>query len=325
MDRKIRVAFIYKASNIFMTGKHFDNLVYHIFMHALKRNNRIEVSYFQSEDTFDVTKLKDKIDLILLWQNNEFGTPDLLGIKDMDIPVISRCADPREAEETIRYHKKWKIDYYYHFWSEAFFHSFLPKDFKYKSIIFGIEPSLYQNMKPFKQRIKNKIINSGAVGNSKLFSRLINYIRNPKWNAFHMYHLRTIVNQLPYVEYFPTLQNEFVGDKYPLLLEKYQTAIAANTITNVTKMWEIPASGCLCFLEVNDQNHVEEVGFVDGETAVFINEQNYKKKFKEYLSNPDDPKWEKIANAGRKFVLDELNNDKAVNSLVDLMESLLEK
>ena len=33
----------------------------------------------------------------------------------------------------------------------------------------------------------------------------------------------------------------------------------------------------------------------------------------------------KIANAGRKFVLDELNNDKAVNSLVDLMESLLEK
>ena len=65
MDRKIRVAFIYKASNIFMTGKHFDNLVYHIFMHALKRNNRIEVSYFQSEDTFDVTKLKDKLQSII--------------------------------------------------------------------------------------------------------------------------------------------------------------------------------------------------------------------------------------------------------------------
>ena len=323
MDRKIRVAFIYKANNIFMTGKHFDNLVYHIFMHALKRNNRIQVSYFQSEDTFDVTKLKDKIDLILLWENNEFGTPDLLGIQDMDIPVISRCADLKEAKETIKYHKKWKIDYYYHFHSESVFHSYLPKDFKYKSIIFGIEPSLYQNMKPFKQRIKNKILNSGAIGNSKPFSRLINSIRSPKLNAFRVYHLRTIVNKLPYVEYFPTLQNEFVGDKYPLLLEKYQAAIAASTITSVTKMWEIPASGCLCFLEVNDQNHVEEVGFVDGETAVFINEQNYKQKFKEYLSNPDDPKWEKIANAGRKYVLENLNNDKAVESLVNLMEKLL--
>lgn len=323
MREKIRVAFIYKAKNVFMTGKHFDNVYYNFFMKALKRNNRIQVSYFHSEDKFDVRKLKGSIDIILLWQNNEWGTPDLLGIQDLDIPVITRCADPREAKIIKKYHKKWKIDYYFHFWPEPFFHSFLPKRYKYKMIIFGVEPQLYQNVKPFKDRINKKILNSGAIGNTKPISQIINKIRNPKWNALRVYHLRTIINKLPCIDYFPTLQNEFVGDKFALLLQKYQGAVAACTITSVAKMWEIPAAGCLCFLEVNEKNNVEDIGYVDGETAIFINESNYKKKIKEFLENLDDPKWGKIADAGREFTLNKLNNDKAVDSLVDLMELAL--
>ena len=31
------------------------------------------------------------------------------------------------------------------------------------------------------------------------------------------------------------------------------------------------------------------------------------------------PKWEKIANAGRDYALENFNNDKAANSLADLM------
>ncbi len=318
MDR-IKVAFIYKASNIFMTGKHFDNNYYNFFIKALPRNKEIQVTYFSDEERFDVLKLENKFDVILLWQNNEFGTPDLIGIRNSKIPVIARCADPREAKITKEYHKKWKIDYYFHFWPESFFHSFLPKNFKYKSIIYGLESSLYKNVKPFEDRIKNKLLNSGAVGNSKPLSKIINDIRKPKWNAYRVYHLRTIVNNLPYVDYFPTLQNEFVGDKFPLLLEKYQASIAACTVTTVAKMWEIPAAGCMTFLEVNEKNNADSFGFKDQENAVFINEKNYKEKFQEYLENVEDSKWGKIAENGRKFVIDNLNNDKAVESLVDLM------
>ena len=68
---------------------------------------------------------------------------------------------------TKEYHKKWKVDYYFHFWPEPFFHSILPKNYKYKSIIYGLETSLYKNVKPFDERIKNKILNSGAIGNPK--------------------------------------------------------------------------------------------------------------------------------------------------------------
>ena len=178
---KIKVAFIYKASNIFMTGKHFDNNYYNFFLKALPRNKNIEVTNFTEEEKFDIEKLENKFDVILLWQNNEFGTPDLINIKNSKIPVITRCADPREIEITKKYHKKWKIDYYFHFWPESFFHSFLPKNFKYKSIIYGLESSLYKNTTPFEDRIKNKILNSGAIGNTKLLSKITNDIKNPKW------------------------------------------------------------------------------------------------------------------------------------------------
>ena len=317
---KIKVAFIYKASNIFMTGKHFDNNYYNFFLKALPRNKNIEVTNFTEEEKFDIEKLENKFDVILLWQNNEFGTPDLINIKNSKIPVITRCADPRETKITKKYHKKWKIDYYFHFWPESFFHSFLPKNFKYKSIIYGLESSLYKNTTPFEDRIKNKILNSGAIGNTKLLSKIINDIKNPKWNAYRVYYLRTIINNLPYVDYFPTLQNEFVGDKFPLLLQKYQASVAASTTNPVAKMWEIPAAGCMTFLEVNEKNKADFVGFKNNENAIFINEENYKEKFQEYLENVEDTKWRNIAEKGRKFVIDNLNNDKAVESLVELMQ-----
>ena len=50
---------------------------------------------------------------------------------------------------------------------------------------------------------------------------------------------------------------------------------------------------------------------------------NYKEKFEEFLQEPDNPKWENIAIAGKKHALENLNNDKAVNDLVNLMEELL--
>ena len=85
-------------------------------------------------------------------------------------------------------------------------------------------------------------------------------------------------------------------------------------------MWEIPAAGCITFLEVNEKNGASNFGFKDQENTIFINEKNYEEKFQEYLENVEDTKWRNIAEKGRKFVIDNLNNDKAVESLVELMQ-----
>ena len=48
-------------------------------------------------------------------------------------------------------------------------------------------------------------------------------------------------------------------------------------------------------MEVNDLNGAEKLGFIDSENSIFINQNNYTKKFEEYLETFDDPKWEHIA------------------------------
>ena len=322
--KKYKVAFVYEKSNIYLSGKHYDNVYYNFFMNALKRNESLAVTYFPTEKTFDAIQLKNKFDVILLWENNTYGMPEeIYNIEDLDIPVIAKSSDPGQAKHSIPFHKKWKIDCYFHFIHRDYFYELYPQDFKYKTIFFGLESSLYENLLPFQQRIKDRILNSGNIGNTKFISKILSKIKNPRWNALNQYYLRTLCTNLPYVDYTSTLQHEYINDKYPLLLQKYSAAIAACTFNPSAKFWEIPASGCLTFMEITRKNKGDFLGFVDEESAIFINEKNYKQKFKEYLSEPDNPKWEKIAANGKKFALENFNNDKAVTSLVDLIKNLM--
>lgn len=322
---KIRVAFIYKGSHVFFSGKHFDNTYYHFFIDALKRNNSIDVTYFPVEDYFDANKLRGKFDVVLLFGSHEWEiAKELDNITKINMPIIARVGDAHSgykgADER---HEKYGIDYYFGFMHESYFHKYYPEDFKYKTIIFGLEPNLYQNLTPFNQRIKDRILNSGAIGNQKIISNMLSRIKDPDSNAYKHYKLRSMCNKLPYVDYTSTLQSEYVNDKYPLLLSKYRAAIAATTTFPTIKYWEIPAAGTLTFMEITKQNNGEYLGFVDGESAIFINENNYRERFEEYLQDTDSQKWEKIALEGRRYALEELNNDKAVCSLVDLIEELI--
>ena len=329
---KIKVAFIYKSSYGYMTTSYYDTTMYNFFMIALKRNVHLDVSYFPSQNSFDTSQLKEKFDIILLPNNNSDGTPDLIGIEHLNIPVISRTGDPHSAKRLgqFQYHEKFKINYYFNFMPESYFYKFYPKDFKYKTITWGLEPSIYQNLTPFKERIRNKILSSGQIGNIKLKSRLANRILNPRRSNWYFYKLRTMCTQLPYVEQHPwwkedplTKKKKFVGNDYPLLLSMYRGAIAATTFYPTIKYYEVPASGCLTFMEINEFNDAAYLGFQDKKNAIFINEKNYKYKFKEFLENPDDSQWENIANEGRSHALGKLSNDEAVKSLVSLMYELI--
>lgn len=324
MENKIKVAFIFHKDNYFLSGNHFDNTYYNFFIKALKRNKRLLVKDIKTEDEFDCSKLKGEIDVILLWENSLFGMPkELFNIKNLEIPVISRTGDPSRAKKSKLLHDKWKINYYFDFFSESFFHKIYPNEFNYKKIFYGVEKSLFENLKPFSERIKNKILNSGNIGNDKFFSKIINDIRNPKWNNYRCKVLRTKCTKLEFVDYNFTQNTEYVNDRYPILLQKYQSAIAADTYTPVQKYWEIPAAGCLTFMEITEKNEGMHTDFKDNETAIFINEKNYEEKFYEYLNNQENPKWKEIAESGNKFALKNFNNDRAAESLVNLMEKLI--
>ena len=96
---KIKVALIYKKSYNYFQPDHFDQTSYDFFFKALKRNIQLEISYYPCEKKFDVSKIKGKCDVILLPNNSTDGSPDvLIGIKNSNIPVISRTGDPHDAE-----------------------------------------------------------------------------------------------------------------------------------------------------------------------------------------------------------------------------------
>ena len=320
--KKIRTAFIYKPSNPYMSQTAWATTYYHFFVNALNRNAELEMNYFPAEKEFDTSKLIGKIDIILLWENHPWGTPDILkGISKLDIPVICRINDAHDAKikGKITYHEEYKINHYFGYIPEPFFHKYYPKNFPYKEIFYGVEPKLYENLTPFSKRIKNKILCSGAAGSLKLSFRIKDMLRGEQSLLKH-YKLRTKCIELPYVDYTTTLKHEYINDKYPLLLMKYQSSIAAHSLYPVIKYWESTAAGCLTFMEVTEKNNANVLGFKDGDNAIFINEKTFEKKLSEFIADPNNPKWKEIAEEGRNYTINNLTNDNATNSLVNLFK-----
>ena len=320
--KKIKTAFIYKPSNPYMSKTAWATTYYHFFMNALNRHADLDMAYFPAEKKFDVSKLRDKFDIILLWENHPWGSPDeLSGIQNLDIPVICRINDAHDAKikGKIGYHEKYKIDHYFGYLPERFFHKYYPKNFKYKVIFYGVESKLYENLTPYSKRIKKKILCSGAAASTKFSSRLRDIIRGDR-SLWKHYKLRTKCIELSYVDYTSTLQHEFINDKYPLLLMKYCTSIAAHSLYPVIKYWESTAAGCLTFMEVTEKNQANLLGFEDGKNAIFINEKNYEKKLSDYISDPNNAKWSEIAENGRYYTMNNLTNDVASNSLVEIFK-----
>jgi len=331
LEKKIKVAFIYEKSSATLSTKYHNLGHYNFFMNALQRNKRLEVINFPSEKKIDVRNIAEKFDIILLHGNQPWLAPELIGIHETDIPVICKSGDTHSDSINAKLmHEKYKINHYFSFYSPNSFYKYFPKHFKYSTIVYGLEPSLYQNVTPYNQRIKPKILNSGVIGTlldkKEILKEFPSRLRSgfkKRYNRYKYYKLRTKCTKLPYVDYFPIKTHEFVGDKYTLLLQKYCAAIAATTVFITQKYLEIPAAGCLTFMEITEENDGEYFGFIDGDTAIFINENNYKEKFEEYLKNVENPKWKKIANNGREYVLKEFNNDKAVESLIHLTENYI--
>ena len=60
VQNKIKVAFVFHKDNYFLLGKHFDNTYYNFFIKALKRNDRISVKDYKTDEIFDCSKLKNE-------------------------------------------------------------------------------------------------------------------------------------------------------------------------------------------------------------------------------------------------------------------------
>ena len=366
MDKKkTRIAFIYKASDPFWTGRHFDNTFYEFLVRAMQRNRDVDYTLVPVSSEYDAGRsLRGRCDAVILAAFRDYNMPRIHGLKSLNVPVLSRCGDFHDVRRYgmgERNYDDYGIDCLFSFMSESDFYKYYPRHMNYRTIFFGVEPSLYQNLTPFKHRIKDKILNSGATARvyqnitptkHRIVDRVINFaavtpgairwkiaggaclsyardvLRNPEGLPLRS----RLLHPRPPLYHFYKLRTDcnrlaYVAygrdyTSYQRMLSEYRAAIAATTPYPTIKYLEIAAAGCLAFMEITEKNHGQYLGFKDGESCVVINEDNHEKRFEEYLNNSDDQKWEKMADAGRSHALRNFSNDKGVEDLLRLIRDL---
>ena len=58
-------------------------------------------------------------------------------------------------------------------------------------------------------------------------------------------------------------------------------------------------------------------------TQFLLMKKNYEKKLSDYISDPNNAKWSEIAENGRYYTMNNLTNDVASNSLVEIFREYI--
>lgn len=320
MKQRYKVTFIYRKSNHYISGRYIDNAMYNFYFKAMKRNPRIDIEYACDDNEIDLASVSAGRDALIFMDVTRWGGPDrFLNADKVRIPKLFLASDCHDANYIAQGQTKTRLqmcqemgfDYYYDMQTANYFYRFWPREFRYKWVSWGIERELFDVVKPFRDRTSGVILNTGNLSDP--------------W-----YSLRKKCNDLEFVRYVGynnanhtqfDYGTTYVGDRYVELIQQYQAAIAAIDYNVCCKQIEIPAAGCLCFLQV-DGNDAAQWGYEDGKTAVFINYGNYVDVMKDYLKTHMLKRWEEIAAAGREYVLNHFTNDILTNKVVDILDEL---
>jgi len=296
----MRIGCVYNKDDRGLSGLHWTNNAYRFFRCGLLETNLASVDILPVDENVRAEQFEGYDALIFYSLENL--EPE--GLSKLPCLKVARAPDAHSiTEEWIDKARREGFELVINHQSPEYIRRYLPDDFRYEQIIFGINEEIHQSPK-WSNRISDRILLTGVIRSDE------------------HYRLRKMCKKQSRIKYVGKGAG-FVGDGYAELLGMYRTAIAACSTTSVYKYFEIPACGCLSFMEVNSENGCDNLGFVDGENAVFIDEGNYKKRLKEYIKSLNDPKWRRIADNGRRFVLEKYENRVQVKKLIDIINDIL--
>ena len=317
----MKLAFVCRLDNPYLCNKRAQINFRKFFLEALPRVPGVDVTVLSSTGTLDLAPMANKFDAWLFFEAVEWGIPpDLRGVDKIKGPKVCMIGDCHGAEKVCPVYgvtkrgmcRFWDFDAYFFQHTPAYFYRFFPKDWEYWWIPFGVDAALYHEVRPWSGRLRDKVLLTGVLGpefyplrTSLAKSRHVFYQQPGSYSGMDSY-----------------APGEFDGDRYRLLLEGWQSAIASG-YSVLCKYFEIPAAGCLTFAHVDDDNGCEIIGFEHDDAAVIINRDNAEARIAEFLETADDPKWKRIAEAGRRLILDRFTHDKMTAKLVDKIKGLI--
>ncbi len=304
----MRISLLYNPNDRGINGNNWKLNNYRFFVQELSRQSDLDVMPIWGCDFEVFLKYNSNPDALILWRlmKKELEPMKLKNLDNVKCPKITRAPDAWQIDDY--YNNKCRelgIDLVVSFQSPNCQYDFLDRDIPYERFILGIDEKTYPCVTPWEDRKKDKILSSGVL--------------DDRW---WFYRFRKKVTEHTFVEYVP--KKEFLGVDYWKLLNKYRAAIACMSYTSVLKYFEIPMCGCLMFAEVTHYNQIEEMGFEDGVNCVYINDLNYKQRFAEYMDTVDDPKWELIAERGKKLIMERYTNEREVARFIEAVQGMVD-
>ena len=310
----IKLAFPYYEKNYFLSGEHTDNCMYYFFMKRLKEHPDLDVYYFKYNegdkvDCQGIEKFAD-FDALLFYSPHKKFNPPMQGMEALDIPKFAMSPDCHNyysmAKEMASYGED--VNYFYTT-SEDYFYQYVPKNYKYKQIVIGIDVEAgYIPLTHLDYRETERILLTGII---------------PRLGTVKTdhYKLRRMCRDTKHVKYME--KGEYVGNRYARLLMTHRAAISASTHCFTLRHLEVALAGCVPFLEITEQNGGRTLGYTDEKNAIFINEENYKERFDEYRKTRHDKKWTNLALRARDFVKDRYTCEHGVDKLVKYIKENL--
>jgi len=109
------------------------------------------------------------------------------------------------------------------------------------------------------------------------------------------------------------------GKKFGNMLAEYVGALALCEFYPIPKYFEIPLAGCVCFAQYHKE--YEQLGFVDGETCIYVDKNNFVDKIKAFTNNPIE--YQSIADAGRRLMLSKYTSNHFADYVYKFIESAI--
>ncbi|MCP4566817.1 MAG: glycosyltransferase family 1 protein [FCB group bacterium] len=109
------------------------------------------------------------------------------------------------------------------------------------------------------------------------------------------------------------------SEAFGSMLAEYAGALALCEFYPVPKYFEIPLAGCVCFAQYHKE--YEQLGFIDGETCIYVDKNNFIEHIKAFKSNPST--YQPIADAGRRLMLSKYTSKHFADYVYKFAESAI--
>ena len=110
-----------------------------------------------------------------------------------------------------------------------------------------------------------------------------------------------------------------MGCEFGNMLAEYAGALALCEFYPVPKYFEIPLAGCLCFAQYHKD--YEQLGFIDGQTCIYVDKNNFAETIKAFTNNPSE--YQSIADAGRRLMLSKYTSNHFADYVYKFAESAI--